>query len=617
MKLKRYVCLAMAILTLLAATACGGTQPVQQNASSAASSAVSSAAAVSKPTAADVSSLVSKMTLEQKAAQMMQGAVYSITDDQMKSNCYGSVLSTGGGFSNTAAGWKSRILDYQKAAMASPFPIPFLYGNDAVHGHNTVYGTVIFPHNIGIGAANDPDLTYKMGEAVAEEMKLTGVLWNFAPVVAVAEDPRWGRTYESYSTNVDIVTSLSTAFAKGQLAHGVMPTAKHFIGDGTVVYGTGEEGKLIDRGDAKLSDAKLNELLKPYISLMNAGVKTIMASHSSVNGIKMHQSKELLTDKLKGELKFDGFLVSDWESIEHIEGANLTEKVIAAVNAGIDMLMQPTNYSDCAAIIVQAVKDGKIPQSRVDDAVSRILKVKIEMGLFDDPMQEKITAAIKELGSADYRSLARQLVEKSLVLVKNQNNVLPLKKGAKVYVVGPTANNVGVQCGGWTVDWAGKEDANGQRITQGTTILEGLKAIAKDYNLTLITDPSEAKNADVTLLCLGEKPYAEWEGDTEDLSIVGKLALGGNKAAIETAKQLGKPTATLVVAGREVLLGDYLNSWDSVVMCYLPGSEGEGVANVLAGKTGFSGKLSMPWYKTTKGIGTEDVLFKQGYGLTY
>lgn len=617
MKLKRYACLVVAVLMLLASTACGETKQVQANPSSAVSSAASSAAVVSKATVQDVSSIVSKMTLEQKAAQMMQGAVYSISDSQMKTNCYGSVLSTGGGFSNTAQGWKDRILDYQKAAMSSPFPIPFLYGNDAVHGHNTVYGSVIFPHNIGIGAANDPELTQKMGAAVAEEMKLTGVLWNFAPVVAVADDPRWGRTYESYSTNVDIVTSLSTAFAKGQLAHGVMPTAKHFIGDGTVAYGTGEEGKLIDRGDAKLDDAKLNELLKPYVSLMNAGVKAIMVSHSSVNGVKMHQSKELLTDKLKGELKFDGFLVSDWESIEHIQGANLTEKVISAVNAGIDMLMQPTNYDECASIIVKAVKDGKIQQSRVDDAVSRILKVKIQMGLFDDPMQQKVTHEITELGSASYRDLARQLVEKSLVLVKNQNSVLPLKKGAKVYVVGPAANNVGVQCGGWTVEWAGKADANGQRITQGTSILEGLKTIAKDYDLTLITDPNEAKNADVTLLCIGEKPYAEWEGDTEDLSIVGKLALDGNKSAIETAQQLGKPTVTLIVAGREVLLGDYLNNWDSVVMCYLPGSEGEGIANVLVNKTGFSGKLSMPWYKTTKGIGTEDVLFKQGYGLTY
>ncbi len=507
-------------------------------------------------------------------------------------------------------------MGYQTAAMNAALPIPFVYGLDALHGHSSVMNAVVFPHNIGIGAANDEPLTYKMGAAVAEEMKLTGILWDFAPVVAVDRDPRWGRTYECYSSNADLVTSMGTAFAKGLLDHGIMPTAKHFIGDGSVQFGTGEDDKLIDRGDAKLTDAQLEELLKPYKALIKAGVKTIMVSHSSVNGLKMHANKALLTDKLKGELGFDGFIVSDWESIQHIPGATLQDQVILAVNSGVDMLMQPTNYSECAKDIVTAVNQGKISQERVDDAVRRILTVKYEMGLFDDPMQEKLKHEVSEVGTAGYRDLARQLVEKSLVLLKNQNNLLPLHKGETIFVTGPAADDVGAQCGGWTIEWAGRLDNGGQHITQGSTILDGLKALAKEYDLKLITDEKQAAQADITLLCVGEKPYAEWEGDTKDLSLTGSLGLPGNEDAIALAKKLKKPTLTLIVAGREVLITNEMKDWDSVVMCFLPGSEGDGIANVLLNKSPFQGKLPMPWYKTVAGIDTGDTLFPIGYGLT-
>ncbi len=567
-----------------------------------------------------VKSVLSKLTLEQKVNQMMQPAVFRASQDSMMENCYGSVLSNLS-TPTDAEGWKSTILSYQEAALKSKTKIPFLYGNDAVHGHNTVTNTVIFPHNIGLGAANDPELMKKMGGAVAEEMKLSGVLWNFSPCVAQAQDPRWGRTYESYSTNVDIITALSTEFSKGMLEHGVMPCAKHYIGDGNVKFGTGEKSdveRIIDRGDSTLTDAEINELLKPYKALIDAGVMTIMPSHSSINGVKMHCNKALLTDKLKNELGFKGFIISDWESIHNVPGATNYEKIVSCVNAGIDMLMEPNDYEEFKRNIIDAVKKGDIKQERIDDAVTRILRVKFMMGLFDDPMQENIKTEVKETGSAQYRDIARQLVEKSLVLVKNDGQALPLKKGQKIYVTGPAADSVHVQCGGWTIQWGGLVGSNDKTSVQGTSILEGLKAVAKEYGITIITDSNKASEADVTLLCVGEKSYAEWEGDTEDLSITGKLGLNGNEDAIAEAKKLGKPTVTLVVAGRQVLIDEYLKDWNSVVMCYLPGTEGQGVANVLVNKVGFSGKLSMPWYKTTKDIKTTNKpLFEQGFGLTY
>ena len=558
-----------------------------------------------------------KMSLQQKIAQMLQGAGYCLTYNDMKQCCYGSVLNGGNSNRHDAATWRSFVFGYQEAAMQSALPIPCLYGLDAIHGHNNVQDAVIFPHNIGVGAANDEQLTCKMGAAVAEEMKVTGVLWNFGPCLAVDSDPRWGRTYESYSTSPDLVAKLGAAFAKGQLKHGVMPTAKHFIGDGSVVYGTGEEGKLIDRGDAKLTDAQLEELLKPYRALLKEGVKIVMASHSSVNGVKMHANRKLLTEKLKGELKFDGFVVSDWESVEHIPGNDLGDKLTTAINAGIDMLMQPQNFSECGSLLEKAVKSGAIPQTRIDDAVRRILTVKYEMGLFDDPMEKNVKHEVTQVGTQGYRDLARQMVRESQVLVKNDGHTLPFKKGSTIFVTGPAADNVGVQCGGWTVQWAGGMDQNGHHVTKGTTILEGLRSAAKKYGLTVITDEKQASKADATLLCVGEKPYSEWEGDTKDMSLTGSLGLSGNKEAIALAKKLKKPTVTLVVAGREVLVQDYLKDWDSVVMCYLPGSEGEGVADVLVNAVNFTGRLSMPWYKTVAGIRTNDVLFKQGYGLGY
>lgn len=570
-----------------------------------------------------VDDILARLTLDQKAAQMVQGAVYKVSDDLMKKNCYGSILSTYGEESLNAAEWKTLILRYQKHAVNSEAGIPYIYGNDAVHGVNTCEGTVIFPHNIGIGAANNKKLTYQMGLAVANEAKLTGMLWSFSPCLSAAQDPRWGRTYESYSSETGIVTELGTSFAKGLIDGGILPNAKHYFGDGNVLYGTGEtldkEKRLIDRGDAQMSDAEIKESLKVYQAMIDVGVKTIMISHSSLNGIKMHANEKYIS-MLKNEMGFKGFIVSDWDSIHNIPGENLKAKTITAINAGIDMLMEESKFEDCRNYIVEAVNENKIPMDRVDDAVRRILTVKKEMGILDDPMMEKVTSEVSSVGSQKYRDLAKTLVEESLVLLKNDNSVLPIKKGTKIFVTGPAANDVGVQCGGWTITWLGKTDADNNRrkwIPEGKTILDGLNELADEYELTIITDPEKAAEANMTLLCLGEKTYSEWKGDSANISITKEIGLNGNAKAIDLAKSLGHPTVTCIVSGRNVIISDYMKQWDGIVMCYLPGSEGNGVANVLTGKSSFKGTLPMPYYSEVEDIRTDQVMFPVGYGLKY
>jgi beta-glucosidase len=576
-----------------------------------------------KGNSTSVDDILARLTLDQKAAQMVQGAVYKVSDDLMKKNCYGSILSTYGEESLNAAEWKTLILRYQKHAVNSEAGIPYIYGNDAVHGVNTCEGTVIFPHNIGIGAAHNRELTYQMGLAVANESKLTGMLWSFSPCLSAAQDPRWGRTYESYSSETDIVTELGTSFAKGLIDGGILPNAKHYFGDGNVLYGTGEtldkEKRLIDRGDAQMSDAEIKESLKVYQAMIDVGVKTIMISHSSLNGIKMHANEKYIS-MLKNEMGFQGFIVSDWDSIHNIPGENLKAKTITAINAGIDMLMEESKFEDCRNYIVEAVNENKIPMDRVDDAVRRILTVKKEMGILDDPMMEKVTSEVSSVGSQKYRDLAKTLVEESLVLLKNDNSVLPIKKGTKIFVTGPAANDVGVQCGGWTITWLGKTDAENNRrkwIPEGKTILDGLNELADEYELTIITDPEKAAEADMTLLCLGEKTYSEWKGDSANISITKEVGLNGNANAIDLAKSLGHPTVACIVAGRNVIITDYMKQWDGIVMCYLPGSEGDGVANVLTGKSSFKGTLPMPYYSEVEDIRTDKVMFPVGYGLKY
>ena len=570
-----------------------------------------------------VADLLGRMTLEEKAGQMVQGVIGSVTSDDMTALGLGSVLSGGGAVpgDNSLGAWQEMVKDYQNGAMQTRLQIPFLYGIDSVHGHSNVYGAVIYPQNIGLGAANDPALMYEVGAAVAEEMKLTHTLWNFSPCVAVAQDPRWGRIYESFSSDPLIVSSLAEAYLKGQTDHGVAATAKHFAGDGGTVFGTGEGSNLIDRGDVQLTEEQFRALhLAPYKNLVDAGVKIIMASFSSFRGTKMTESSYYLTDVLKNEFGFNGFIVSDWEATAGLSGDSFYQNVANAVNAGVDMLMEPYQYSDACAAIIDGVNSGNISIERVDDAVSRILTVKFDMGLFEDPFMENLSIEVDGLGSAKYRELSKKLVEESLVLLKNQDNILPLTSGQKIFVTGPAINDIGVQCGGWTKTWQGiTDEENGGKITEGTTILEGLEKYAAANNLEIITDPTRADEADVVILAVGEIPYAEFEGDSEDMSLLGTTGLPGNEDAISMVYSLGKPTVALIVAGRQVIINDYIDDWDAVVMCYLPGTEGDGIASVLTGESDFSGRLPMPWYKDPYEIGTAavDLLFAKGYGLSY
>jgi beta-glucosidase len=575
----------------------------------------------SLPTTDRVSALLNQMSLMEKAGQMLQGERNRVSSNEMTNLRLGSVLSGGGSYpgGNTIEDWNGMFKQLQDGALKSTHAIPMLYGVDAVHGLGLLEGAVVFPHNIGLGAANDPELMYRMGAAVAEEMKLVNILWNFGPCVAVSRDPRWGRTYESYSSDTGIVTSLAEAYLKGQIDHGVAGTAKHYVADGGTTYGTGEINSLLDRGDAQMNEEELRAVhLKPYETLIASGVKIVMASFSSYNGTKMHENKYLLTDVLKEELGFGGFVVSDWEAMNALSGNNFEEDIALAINAGVDMLMEPNNYKDAINAIVNNVGEGVIPEERIDDAVRRILTVKFDMGLFEDPYMEKVATEITELGSDGYRDLARQLVSKSMVLLKNDTKLLPLQKNQKMYVTGPAMNDMGLQCGGWGISWQGQMDGTDGKITEGTTILEGIEEYAAANGIEIITEKNRASEADLVLMAVGEVPYAEFEGDTTDLSITGSKSHTDNRSTIDYVNSLDKPVITLVVAGRNVLINDYMEEWDSIVMCYLPGTEGDGIAEVLFGEKPFTGKLAMPYYREVGDIGKVDekLLYEVGYGLS-
>ena len=562
--------------------------------------------------------IVSCLTLEQKAAQMVQPEISKTDDVGMKKGCYGSIYANARNLDQET--WCTWIDAYQKAAIESDSGIPVLVAQDDVHGVGYCINAVYFPHNIGQGAANDEDLAYQAGLITANEAKQCHMMWNLYPCVAQSKDPRWGRTYECYSSDLNTIKKLSVAYTKGLIDGGVIACAKHFFGDGNTLFGTGyhsdaPELKLIDRGNAVLSEAEIKALLEVYQAQIDAGVQTVMVSYSSLNGVKMHENGDYVW-KLKNEMGFKGFVVSDFNAIQYTSPATYEGKVIKAVNSGIDMLMEGDRYEDARKAIIDGVNNGKITQERIDDAVTRIIKVKKEAGLFDDPYCENIKTT-SEIGSKESRAVAEQLVEKSLVLLKNENNTLPIKKGAKVYIMGPAADDCSAQAGGWTTAWLGSQSKN---IDGVTTILQAFTQNAEKYGIKVITDPKEAKNADVVILCVGEKAYAEWFGDSNDIRLNGDNGLAGNEKAINDAKALGKPVVACIIAGRQVFLGkSYYDTWDSVVMCYLPGSEGKGISDVLCGYADFTGKLPSPWYRTNNQIiGIEDkCMFERGYGLSY
>lgn len=559
--------------------------------------------------------ITASLTLEEKASQMVLPACYAIDSDKVKENCFGGIFSQWNHLD--APAWREYVDAFQQAAVESETGIPFLYGQDDLHGVNYCRDTVIFPHNIGCGAANDEELMYQAGLITGDEAKLCHMLWNFAPCVAQSGDPRWGRTYESYGVDLERITRLSTAYTRGLKDSGIAACAKHFFGDGNTEYGssnffTARVSAIIDRGNAVLSEEEIQNLLDVYQAQVDAGVQTIMISYSSLNGTRMHENKKYI-DYLKNEMGFRGFIVSDSNAVSMTSPSTYYDKVVKVVNSGVDMLMETKTALRARDCIVEAVEKGDIPEERVNDAVQRIIRVKLDLGIFDDPFCEKMKTGQDETGSPEYRKVAEKLVEKSLVLIKNENQVLPLKKGISVYITGPAADNDRAQCGGWTIAWG---ESPGQEIPGVTSILEGFRQKAEAYGIRVITEESEAEQADAVLLVVGEKAYAEWTGDTRDLALCGDHGLAGNRQAIEKAGSLGKPVIACIVAGRQVLIGDYADGWDGIVMCYLPGSEGQGVANVLCGNAPFAGTLPSPWYSSVRQIGTEECWLPVEYGLT-
>lgn len=576
----------------------------------------------SMPVDERVNNLYAQMTLEEKVGQMIQTSKDKAKPEEIKKYDVGSVISGGGEAPviDTPEGWRKMISSYQDAALSTRLGIPILYGTDAVHGNNNAAGAVILPHNIGLGAANDPELMTEIGKVTAEEMLSTGILWNFSPCIAVARDERWGRTYESYGENADLVNRLSVPVYKElQEEYGITTTAKHFLADGGTTGG-------VDQGDAKISEEELRRIHLPvYEKAIEAGVKSVMVSFSSWNGVKNHENKYLITDLLKGELGFKGIVLSDWEAIHQVSGNTLYDKVVKSVNAGVDMLMEPYDWQECIEILKSAIDLRDISTERLEDAVKRILRVKFEMGLFESPMGD-ISKVTSDYGSEEHREIARKAVRESLVLLKNENDILPLRKNAKVFITGPAANDVGVQCGGWTKSWQGGMDdkASSKKLVPGTTIQEGFEEILGINFGEVITNPAKAKDADVAVVVIGEKPYAESAGDDDnELALSGgKVVLPGNLEAIKQAKDLGLPIVTIMVSGRPRIINDVLNDSSAFVQAWLPGSEGAAVADVLFGDCNFKGKLPCTWPASydqlpinADDMGDKVPLFPYGFGL--
>jgi beta-glucosidase len=571
----------------------------------------------SQPVEARVKDLLSRMTLDEKVGQMIQAERHTATADDVRNYYLGSILSGGGNvpIPNTPTGWCDMIDNYQRGAMATRLQIPFIYGVDAVHGHNNLSGATIFPHNIGLGAANDENLVYRIGQITAKEVRSTGAHWTFAPCIAVPQNEKWGRTYEGFSENTDIVTRLGVAATEGLQGENyvtdltkndkILSCIKHFIGDGATTNG-------VDASDAVLTEAEIREkYLPPYIEAIKAGARTLMASFSSINGLECHGNKRLLTDILKNELKFDGFVVSDYEAIKDIDKVNFRNCVKESVNAGVDMYMEPKLWKTIITHLKDLVGTGEVPLSRIDDAVSRILRVKFQLGLFEKPYADRSLMA--SVGSTDHRAVAREAVRKSLVLLKNDNKVLPLpKSGKKIFVAGKNADDMGNQCGGWTITWQGKSG----NITQGTTILQGIKsAVSSGTTVTYNLNGSGAQGHDVAVVVVGETPYAEGKGDKTDLSLT-----ADDIQTINNVKSAGIPMVVVLISGRPMIVTDQIKDSAAFVAAWLPGTEGNGVSDVLFGGYDFTGKLPMSWPSSNAQIPVNEgdgktPLYPLGYGL--
>jgi len=597
----------------------------------------------SQPIEARVESLLSLMTLEEKIGQMTQVERGSIKVGDITRYFVGSILSGGGGSpaTNTPDGWYKMVEGYQDQALATRLGIPLIYGVDAVHGHNNLHNATIFPHQIGLGAANDPKLVESIGRATAEELLATGIPWNFAPVVAVVQDVRWGRAYEGFSEETELVSRLGAAYLRGAqtLQPGDLPvdgqtlftlaTPKHYLGDGATTWGTSITNNYkLDQGDMQISEDELRNLyLPPYAAAVDGGAMSVMASFSSWNGTKMHGQKYLLSDVLKGELGFDGFIVSDWQAIDQVD-PYYYQAVVTSINAGVDMNMVPYNYIQFIETMKKAVANGDIPIGRVDDAVRRILRVKFALGLFERPMPDvKFQATVR---SADHIELARQAVRQSLVLLKNESQVLPIAKDNMIiFIAGNGADDLGLQSGGWTLTWQGKSG----NYNEGTTILAGIQTLAGAttqvvYNIDAdfsqaTTEDDQPIEADVGIVVLAEQPYAEGHGDRDDIALTEH-----ESDLLKAMRQQCARLVVILVSGRPRVITEQLPLADAWVATWLPGTEGIGIADVLFGDFPFTGKSPYSWPRSNEQLpininnaaekeGCDAPLFFFGYGLSF
>ena len=590
-----------------------------------------------------VTELLAQMTLSEKIGQMTQVENNSIKPGDIAKYGIGSILSGGGGYPepNTPMAWRKMVDGFIAESLTSRLSIPLIYGSDAVHGHNNVVGATIFPHNIGMGATGDSELMRRVGAATAAELAATGIRWNFAPAVSLPLDLRWGRSYEGFSQNSSVITRMAAAYVAGLVGDdphtSTLPSVKHFIGDGSATWGTSQRidaedmalvmedptlanAKLgeemaeyvqlgawkIDQGISEIDEANLRTFhLPPYIAAMEAGALNIMVSFSSWGGVKMHAQQYLLTDVLKNELGFAGFLVTDWEGLNQVHEDFYTATCMV-INAGVDMNMVPFRYEEFIKTLTQAVQNGDVPLDRIDDAVRRILRVKMIMGLFENPYCK---TPVEVVGCAEHRALAREAARRSLVALKDEN-ALPVA-GSSLLVAGRHANDIGLQCGGWTIEWMGGAGP----ITQGTTILEGIHEIAGEQ-LEIIYekdgDFGEIK-ADTGLIFVGEEPYAEGMGDRADLRLDRDQV-----ALIRKARNHCEKLIVVLISGRPLIVSEWIDEVDGLVAAWLPGSEGAGVAEALLTEGGLTGRLQYEWPRSMAQIPLghdkgEEPLFSPGY----
>jgi beta-glucosidase len=555
---------------------------------------------------------------------MAQADLAAVKDkSEIQTYGLGSILS--GGDSDppdiSPQGWRKAVEECQSWALKTRLKIPLLYGIDAVHGHNNVNGAVIFPHNIGLGATHNAALVEQAARVTAEEVASTGIRWTFAPCIAVARDERWGRTYESFGESPDLVSELGAAAVRGlqgkDLAYpaSVLACAKHFLGDGGTSNG-------VDQGNTVCDEATLRKIhFAPYQAVTPFGAGSIMVSFNSWNGAKMHGNKHWLTDVLKTEYGFQGFLVSDWAAIDQLTN-RYKSAIEISINAGIDMVMIPNgpsqknNYVEFIHSLKELVEEGLVPQARIDDAVHRILRAKYSLGLFEH--SDADTALGLSIGNSAHRQVARDCVRQSLVLLKNDKKALPLGKNLKhLLVCGKTASDLGIQCGGWTLSWQG---APGNTVKGGTTILSAIRQTLDSGNdVTFSRDGPIPPGTDPVIVVVGETPYAEMNGDRPDLRLA-----PGDLSLLEQARKSGRPVITILVSGRPLVLGQGLANSDAVLAAWLPGTEGQGVADVLFGDYKPTGKLPRHWPRNNDQLTSRDESdtvtppqFPLGFGLNY